>query len=797
MARIERSRGGRFKVNNPNLQAGLKQEQIQQQRIIDSLKLQQKQSDARDAQQMKFMEKSDINEAQNRKIIQDLEDKKFQNRYNAVSKRGTREVENLRGQADEYRKESEFWQQFTPKLAKDLTTAAEGIYNFADKRYAEQEFAAMMENGEFDILRGIYAEENKLVDAGLVDKRFEAYQKGDIDLVDYLGNTRRRNSFYLSKLIEDEFKSNFDQYENQFISAAQQGSDPSELFKPENIRSSYNFRGQEIVRIAGLNPKSPAGLAIIKLWDDRGRSRAEELRLQQNLQITTDNKDQSLKLFLADPTQDNFTNFLIDVARVPSTDRNGNISPNIGSTNWRATYELAVQELVGNEKYAGTGGFAKFEEEVLDRLTPGEGSKQTWQQRHPALYEFAQEEYQKQQKIRREKEQDISETNDANDIIQIDLDIENKTINLDDFSAGGDREKLEARTRTASAAVRNHIHDVLGYNPKIMDSFGQSELLRKAHRDGDFTGFMFTYRTLTDTQRREFDVFRKDLTDLQEAYGGDYVDDIRKKADEIIAHASGLYTISDRKHPTAFGAVDALEQSYYYHFNNLRGEENPRTRSDKAWELAQKPVDERTGMFRTQTPAQGTAGAGQEKTIWLQFSSTDEGSGSLSRSGVEAEILYNNKTPNDLISAGTIVDKKTLGRFALDINSGADNLIYPQSVRDLADLTGIPKRDIMNRVLEVNKYDQRIPADYTSVAMTPKYIKPRHAFANLVRDWYGDDIPVTPYVAAFRENLTGIDAIRFEYDESKDGPLDIANTIRLGRDFGVFYNPFNNSFIQR
>lgn len=797
MARIERSRGGRFKVNNPNLQAGLKQEQIQQQRIIDSLKLQQKQSDARDAQQMKFMEKSDINEAQNRKLIQDLENKKFQNRYDAVSKRGTREVENLRGQAAEYKKESEFWQQFTPKLAKDLTTAAEGIYNFADKRYAEQEFAAMMENGEFDILRGLYAEENKLVDAGLVDKRFEAYQKGDIDLVDYLGNTRRRNSFYLSKLIEDEFKSNFDQYENQFISAAQQGSDPSELFKPENIRSSYNFRGQEIVRIAGLNPKSPAGLAIIKLWDDRGRSRAEELRLQQNLQITTDNKDQSLKLFLADPTQDNFTNFLIDVARVPSTDRNGTISPNIGSTNWRATYELAVQELVGNEKYAGTGGFAKFEEEVLDRLTPGEGSKQTWQQRHPALYEFAQEEYQKQQKLRREKEQDISETNDANDIIQIDLDIENKTINLDDFSAGGDREKLEARTRTASAAVRTHIHDVLGYNPKIMDSFGQSELLRKAHRDGDFTGFMFTYRTLTDTQRREFDVFRKDLTDLQEAYGGDYVDDVRKKADEIIAHASGLNSISDRKHPTAFGAVDALEQSYYYHFNNLRDEENARKRSDKAWELAQKPVDERTGMFRTQTPAQGTAGAGQEKTIWLQFSNVDEKSRGLSRGAIEAELYYNNKTPNDLISAGTIVDKKTLGRFALDINSGTDNLIYPQSVRDLADLTGIPKRDIMNRVLEVNKYDQRIPADYTSVAMISKYIKPRHAFANLVRDWYGDDIPVTPFVAATRKQLTGIDAIRFEYDESKDGPLDIANTIRLGRDFGVFYNPFNNSFIQR
>ena len=329
-----------------------------------------------------------------------------------------------------------------------------------------------------------------------------------------------------------------------------------------------------------------------------------------------------------------------------------------------------------------------------------------------------------------------------------------------------------------------------------MDSFGQSELLRKAHRDGDFTGFMFTYRSLTDTQRREFDVFRKDLTDLQEAYGGDYVDDVRKKADEIIAHASGLNSISDRKHPTAFAAVDALEQSYYYNFNNLRDEENARIRSDKAWELAQKPVDDRVGMFRTQSAAEGTAGAGQEKTIWLQFSNTDEQSRGLSRGAIEAELYYNDKTPNDLISAGTIVDKKTLGRFALDINSGADNLLYPQSVRDLADLTGIPKRDIMNRVLEVNKYDQRIPADYTSVAMTPKYIKPRHAFANMVRDWYGDDIPVTPYVAAFRENLTGIDAIRFNYDESL-GELDMSTIISSGRDYGVFYNAFTNSFIQR
>jgi hypothetical protein len=747
------------------------------------------------------MEKSDINEAQNRKIIQDLEDKKFQNRYNAVSKRGTREVENLRGQADEYRKESEFWQQFTPKLAKDLTSAAEGIYNFADMRYAEKEFAAMRDNGEFDILKGFYSEQNKLVDEGIVDDMYVALSTGDLDRFDFLGNTRRKNSYHLGKMIVDEIKSNYELHVQQKLEIVDNpelngGRDFREFLAVDKVRSTYKFWGVEQVRRLGLDPKSPAGLEIIKLWDDRGRSEEEKARLRISHFTASDNADQAEKLFFSDPTRDNLNNLNLAIGRIPSKDRNGNIARGVGVFNVRANHELLIQRLAGNKRYAGNGGFEKLVREVLEQKTPGKDNKQTWLERHPALYDFAYEEYNRQQKIRLEKEKEVSEINDANDAIQIDLDIENGNINLDDFSAGGDREKLEARTRTASAAIRNHIHDLLGYNPKIMDSFGQSELLRKAHRDGDFVGFMFTYRSISEPQRREFDVFRKDLTDLQEAYGGDYVGDIRKQAVERIKTASGLNSISDRSHPTAFDAVDALEQSYYYHFNNLRDEENARIRSDKAWELAQKAVDDRTGMFRTQTAAEGTAGSGQEKTIWLQFSNVDEKSRALSRGAIEAEIYYNNKTPNDLISAGTIVDKKTLGRFALDINSGADNLLYPQSVRDLADLTGIPKRDIMNRVLEVNKYDQRIPADYTSVAMTPKYIKPRHAFANMVRDWYGTDIPVTPFVAATREQLTGIDAIRFNYDESL-GELDIANTIRLGRDYGVFYNPFNNSFIQR
>ncbi len=801
MAKIERSRGGRFKVNNPNLQAGLKQEQIQQQRIIDSLTLQQKQSDKRDADQIRFMEKSDINESQNRKIIQDLENKKFENRYNAVSKRAQTEVDNLRGQAKEYQKESEFWQKFTPKLAKDLTTAAEGIYNFADMRYAEKEFASMIENNEFDLLKGFYNEQNKLVDNGIVDDMYDALSTGDVDRFDFLGNTRRKNSYFLGKMVTDKIKSDYELYVQQKLEIVHNpqlngGRDFSEFLAPDKVRSTYKFWGVEQVKQLGLNPKSPAGLEIIKLWDDRGRSEEQKARLQISHYTSSDNADQAEQLFFADPTRDNLNNLNLSIGRIPSKDRKGNIARGIKSFNVRANHEVLIQRLASNKRYAGNGGFEKFVREVLEQRTPGKDSKQTWLERHPALYDFAYEEYYKGQKTRLDKEKEVSEINDVNEVTQITLDIENGNISLSDFSEGGDRQKLEARTRTASGTVSSHIHDLLGYNPKIMDSFGQSEILNKAHRDGDFTGFMFTYRTLTDTQRREFDVFRKDLTDLQEAYGGDYIKDVRKKADEIIAHATGEKTISDRKHPTAFAAVDALEQSYYYHFNRLRGEEDPLKRRDLAWEAAEQPVTERTGMFRTQTAAEGKAGSGQEKTIWLQFSNENENSGGLSFGAIEAELIYNKKTPNDLISAGTIVDRKSLGRFALAINSGADTLIYPQSVRDLSQLTGIPKRDVMNRVLEVNKYEQRIPADYSSVVTVNPYIKPRHHFANLAKDFFGEDIPVSKFTNAFRENLTGIDAIRFNYDES-EGEMTMGTMITEGRQYGIFYDPRLNTFIQR
>ncbi len=238
-------------------------------------------------------------------------------------------------------------------------------------RYAEKEFAAMKENGELDILNGLYDEQNRLVDEGSVDERFEALRKLDLDLVDFLGNTRRKNSYFLGKMIYDEIKSNYDIHESRWLQILESREEGSSFLTLDKVRSSYRFRGLEQVKELGLNPKSPAGMNIIKLWDDRGRAREEEKRLEYTFQSTTDNANQSERLFLADPTRDNLNNFVIDLGRIPSKDRNGRISRGIGTVNIRASYEVAIQRLVGNRRFSGNGGFAKFEDEVLNQIIPG------------------------------------------------------------------------------------------------------------------------------------------------------------------------------------------------------------------------------------------------------------------------------------------------------------------------------------------------------------------------------------------------------------------------------------------
>ena len=130
-----RSRGGSFKIQDFG-DLGLRSFKDQQEIIIEALKTQR----ARTAEYGKDYTRSLSNvaasEEENRKILQNLEDKAYQTRRNAITVRAAREVEALRAKADEYADQSKFWEDFSTTYSKEWGKIATGISDYADHRHA-------------------------------------------------------------------------------------------------------------------------------------------------------------------------------------------------------------------------------------------------------------------------------------------------------------------------------------------------------------------------------------------------------------------------------------------------------------------------------------------------------------------------------------------------------------------------------------------------------------------------------------------------------------------------------------
>ena len=121
-------RGGRFK--KPAIgDAGISALRQRDQTIIDSLQLSRNQQAEIDKDQMSAMERAFTKEEQNIEDLQRLEDKIYANKRDNIKLRAQREVEALKGQADEYGRQAEHWEQLSPKLGKALQSLAKGYGN--------------------------------------------------------------------------------------------------------------------------------------------------------------------------------------------------------------------------------------------------------------------------------------------------------------------------------------------------------------------------------------------------------------------------------------------------------------------------------------------------------------------------------------------------------------------------------------------------------------------------------------------------------------------------------------------
>ena len=156
-----RLQGGRFEELQIGGAAALRNMSIQSDAQITAAKENRQRQSQLDANYARDLRTVAENQKENRKINENLEIKKDKLRYEATQLKGKREVEALEAQAKQKLKKSEFLAKLSPTLAKNLGSAAEGIYKFIDIQKGVNRFKELEATGGFDFLDELHQEMEK------------------------------------------------------------------------------------------------------------------------------------------------------------------------------------------------------------------------------------------------------------------------------------------------------------------------------------------------------------------------------------------------------------------------------------------------------------------------------------------------------------------------------------------------------------------------------------------------------------------------------------------------------------
>ena len=90
------------------------------------------------------------NEIDNMRILQNLEDAAYQTRKGAVEKRKSTETQHLRDKAKQYGDKATWLQDFAPRAAKNLFTAATNVTDLYQRVEADRLYKEIIDSGEFE-----------------------------------------------------------------------------------------------------------------------------------------------------------------------------------------------------------------------------------------------------------------------------------------------------------------------------------------------------------------------------------------------------------------------------------------------------------------------------------------------------------------------------------------------------------------------------------------------------------------------------------------------------------------------
>ena len=297
------SKGGRFKRADIG-DAGLRSYQVQQKNIIDSIKLQQQQDKDISRDQIVGLEGVASKQSENQRILENLENNIFQTKQKAIALRGKREVEALEGQAEEYKKNSEFWKDFSTTYSKQWADAAVETLDFKDRLWADKTQDMFIDQYpeiidlELDVIKKeaykeLYSSLDKVIDTIAKkkgkDPKSEAVRAELRDEAKTILRTIRRTNKHLDKIKAKAFTDDIDQIEKNLRRTVL--ANPKLKWTKEYIVDHYSQAAKNLIFRSGIRQNSKEANELYNLFIRKGTAAARDAGLKHESiedKLTTD-----------------------------------------------------------------------------------------------------------------------------------------------------------------------------------------------------------------------------------------------------------------------------------------------------------------------------------------------------------------------------------------------------------------------------------------------------------------------------------------------------------------------------
>ena len=715
------STGGRFDRKSVG-DLGLRAFKDQQDQILDSLKLQRLRSYEYGKQNIQDIESSQRKEQNWKEELQQLETKIHNNKVKNITKRGEDEADILLTKAEEYKRESEFWQDFAPKFSKGLGDAAVGITNYVGEKAAKKEFERWKADGGLEeYFKG--QESAATLQANLEQKHLE--QAKDQEENNYVSQVGLFGKARFEEKVAAEIIASIEGIHAHLVKQL----DNSKNVDYENLRQEYESLLDQLIKREGIDPRSKAANDIHKAFGRRRIAEATERKERHEARVNGEVlEDQTTSVYnlsrnpyttSEDYRSSEFRVLMTKSATAKVFDSNGRvIDPKNTSLqfvdknlNYKINYQQAglhaYLELI--EQIKSPSENMNFEEwKAKNNYLTSEG--EYFLEKHAKTYDPVLQEAYSKRIIELEKNQLENEKADSvtlkwkagEDLAKYDL------------TDPKQRQELISKwhEHPPGHVARSLISEAMGYDPKHHNSIDHINNLQLAIEQGDSVEAIELWSYLTPDGQKEYIPQIKDLQNLQNA-GITYksVHDYAKAEVELISKKdklSGAPTHSSNK-----DAIEGMTDAYFYYNNQLR-EKFPDVRERETEikiklqaDLDYKNSDgtEGRGWARRSTPSSGRS---ENNVVWSNYVPEIDKNTLLTTDNVKESLAGDTNTLKDLLNYnenGNIVKQDDLDRINDVILEGRGNFPKSENVDYLSARYNMTRRDVWNQIL-THKYGE-------------------------------------------------------------------------------------------